>query len=185
MHDPSSFVGQTGNGEAPSHVAEAWRPSGSRVKSPGIRAPRRRAPMCAPRPSHMMWRVFDSGGCSVRPQGRPFVRERIELARDDQGRRQAPTGRVRGAERPSKTRRRRRHPVGLAADPDRHVRVRSVGGRRGAYAAALSAAGVETRHIMCEGLAHTSVPAVGVLVSGDFARDEMGAAPGNRVSVSV
>ncbi len=45
-----------------------------------------------------------------------------------------------------------------------------------AYAAALAEAGVETRHIMCEGLAHTSVPAVGVLVSGDFARDEMGAA---------
>ncbi len=54
-----------------------------------------------------------------------------------------------------------------------------------AYAQALSAAGVETRHIMCEGLAHTSVPAVGVLVSGDFARDEMGAALREMLAASV
>ena len=45
-----------------------------------------------------------------------------------------------------------------------------------AYARGAVRGGVETRHIMCEGLIHTSVPAVGVLVSGDFARDEMAAA---------
>ena len=38
---------------------------------------------------------------------------------------------------------------------------------------------------MCEGLAHTSVPAVGVLVSGEFARDEMAAALREMLGVRV
>ena len=70
-----------------------------------------------------------------------------------------------------------RRPVRPAAGADRHVRVRPAR-RRGCRLRRRRwpTAGVETRHIVCGGLAHTSVPAVGVLVSGDFARDEMAAA---------
>ena len=45
-----------------------------------------------------------------------------------------------------------------------------------AYAAALSAAGVDARHLPCRGQIHTSIPSVGVIVSATAARAEIGAA---------
>jgi acetyl esterase/lipase len=45
-----------------------------------------------------------------------------------------------------------------------------------AYAEALSAAGVDVRHLSCRGQIHTSLTAVGVVISGAPARVEMGAA---------
>jgi cation diffusion facilitator CzcD-associated flavoprotein CzcO/acetyl esterase/lipase len=45
-----------------------------------------------------------------------------------------------------------------------------------AYAEALAAAGVEARHLPCRGQIHTSVPAVGVILSAEGARAEIGAA---------
>jgi acetyl esterase/lipase len=45
-----------------------------------------------------------------------------------------------------------------------------------AYAEAMSAAGVEVRHLTCRGQIHTSVPAVDVILSAAGAREEIGAA---------
>ena len=45
-----------------------------------------------------------------------------------------------------------------------------------AYADALAAAGVETRHLSCAGLVHTSIPAVGMITSAADARVEIAAA---------
>ena len=45
-----------------------------------------------------------------------------------------------------------------------------------AYARALTAAGVEARHLPCRGQIHTSVPAVDVILSAAGAREEIGAA---------
>jgi acetyl esterase/lipase len=45
-----------------------------------------------------------------------------------------------------------------------------------AYAAALAAAGVEARHLSCRGQIHTSVPAVGLILSAANAREDIGAA---------
>jgi len=45
-----------------------------------------------------------------------------------------------------------------------------------AYAAALSAAGVQARHLPCRGQIHTSVPAVDVILSATRARAEIAAA---------
>jgi cation diffusion facilitator CzcD-associated flavoprotein CzcO/acetyl esterase/lipase len=45
-----------------------------------------------------------------------------------------------------------------------------------AYAAALAAAGVEAHHLSCRGQIHTSVPAVGVILSAANAREDIGAA---------
>jgi cation diffusion facilitator CzcD-associated flavoprotein CzcO/acetyl esterase/lipase len=45
-----------------------------------------------------------------------------------------------------------------------------------AYAAALEAAGVQARHLPCRGQIHTSVPAVGVILSAAGARAELAAA---------
>ncbi len=45
-----------------------------------------------------------------------------------------------------------------------------------AYAAALSAAGVDARHLPCRGQIHTSLTAVDIVISGAPARIEMGAA---------
>jgi cation diffusion facilitator CzcD-associated flavoprotein CzcO/acetyl esterase/lipase len=45
-----------------------------------------------------------------------------------------------------------------------------------AYVEALSAAGVDARHLPCRGQIHTSLTAVGVVISGAQARVEMGAA---------
>ena len=43
-----------------------------------------------------------------------------------------------------------------------------------AYAKALSAAGVEARHLQCRGQIHTSLVAVDMIISGAYARAEMG-----------
>jgi acetyl esterase/lipase len=43
-----------------------------------------------------------------------------------------------------------------------------------AYAKALSAAGVEARHLPCRGQIHTSLVAVDMIISGAYARAEMG-----------
>jgi len=45
-----------------------------------------------------------------------------------------------------------------------------------AYAAALTTAGVDARHLPCRGQIHTSLPMVDVILSGVGAREEMGAA---------
>ncbi len=45
-----------------------------------------------------------------------------------------------------------------------------------AYAAALVAAGVDAGHLECRGQIHTSIPAVGIIVSAESARAEIGAA---------
>ncbi|MBX3025270.1 alpha/beta hydrolase fold domain-containing protein [bacterium] len=45
-----------------------------------------------------------------------------------------------------------------------------------AYAAALAAAGVPTRHLACRGQIHGSIPAVDVIISANAARAEIGAA---------
>jgi acetyl esterase/lipase len=45
-----------------------------------------------------------------------------------------------------------------------------------AYAAALAAAGVEAHHLACRGQIHTSVPAVGIILSAANAREDIGAA---------
>jgi len=45
-----------------------------------------------------------------------------------------------------------------------------------AYAAALAAAGVDARHLPLRGQIHTSVPSVGMILSADSARAEIGAA---------
>ena len=45
-----------------------------------------------------------------------------------------------------------------------------------AYAAALAAAGVEASHLSCRGQIHTSVPAVGLILSAANAREDIGAA---------
>ena len=45
-----------------------------------------------------------------------------------------------------------------------------------AYAEALAAAGVETRHLACAGLVHTSITAVGMITSAADARVEIAAA---------
>ena len=45
-----------------------------------------------------------------------------------------------------------------------------------AYAAALAAAGVDARHLDCPGQIHSSVPMVGVILSAESARAEIGAA---------
>ena len=45
-----------------------------------------------------------------------------------------------------------------------------------AYAAAMAAAGVDARHLACRGQIHTSVPMVGVILSAEAARAEIGAA---------
>ena len=45
-----------------------------------------------------------------------------------------------------------------------------------AYAAALSAAGVPSRHLACRGQIHTSLPAVDIILSAAAARAEIGAA---------
>jgi acetyl esterase/lipase len=45
-----------------------------------------------------------------------------------------------------------------------------------AYAEALTAAGVDARHVPCQGQIHTSLSAVGLVISGEPARIEMGAA---------
>jgi len=45
-----------------------------------------------------------------------------------------------------------------------------------AYAAAMAAAGVDARELTCRGQIHTSLPAVGMILSADAARAEIGAA---------
>jgi cation diffusion facilitator CzcD-associated flavoprotein CzcO/acetyl esterase/lipase len=45
-----------------------------------------------------------------------------------------------------------------------------------AYAAAMTAAGVDARHLDCRGQIHTSIPAVGIIISAGSARAEIGAA---------
>jgi acetyl esterase/lipase len=45
-----------------------------------------------------------------------------------------------------------------------------------AYAAALAAAGVDARHLACPGQIHTSVPMVGVILTAESARAEIGSA---------
>jgi len=44
------------------------------------------------------------------------------------------------------------------------------------YAAALSASGVDARHLECRGQIHTSLPSVGIIISAESARAEIGAA---------
>ena len=45
-----------------------------------------------------------------------------------------------------------------------------------AYAAAMAAAGVDARELSCRGQIHTSLPSVGMILSADGARAEIGAA---------
>src|SRR5438309_7129080 len=45
-----------------------------------------------------------------------------------------------------------------------------------AYAAALAGAGVEASHLSCRGQIHTSVPAVGLILSAANAREDIGVA---------
>ena len=45
-----------------------------------------------------------------------------------------------------------------------------------AYAAAMAAAGVDARQLTCRGQIHTSLPSVGMILSADAARAEIGAA---------
>src|SRR5262249_15299792 len=45
-----------------------------------------------------------------------------------------------------------------------------------AYAAALASAGVDARHLPCPGQIHTSVPSVGIILSAESARAEIGRA---------
>ena len=47
-----------------------------------------------------------------------------------------------------------------------------------AYAAAMEAAGVDARHLDCRGQIHSSVPLVGVIISAEVTRAEIGAALG-------
>jgi acetyl esterase/lipase len=44
-----------------------------------------------------------------------------------------------------------------------------------AYAAAMAAAGVAARHLDCRGQIHTSIPAIGIIVTAESARAEIGA----------
>ena len=54
-----------------------------------------------------------------------------------------------------------------------------------AYAEALVAAGVEVRHLQCEGQTHTAIPAVDAMVTSEYAREAMAAALQNFAGVPV
>jgi len=55
----------------------------------------------------------------------------------------------------------------------------------GAYAHALAAAGVDVRHLQCPGQTHTAVPAVGALVTSEYARIAMAEALSSFLGATV